>query len=109
MRPLFDPTEEQRRLVRTLSAMGTRQKEIAKMIGIAPKTLREHFREELDKGAIEANAQVAKTLFQMATSGTTPAATIFWLKTRARWSERASATKSLSPAALPAFVVEEGT
>jgi len=38
MRPPFDPTEEQRRLVRTLSAMGTRQKEIAKMIGIAPKS-----------------------------------------------------------------------
>jgi len=33
-------------------------------------------------------ANVRKTLFQMATSGKHPAATMFWLKTRARWSEQ---------------------
>ena len=97
-------------MVRTLSAMGIKQKDIARMVGMqSPKTLREHFRDELDKGAVEANATVAKTLFAMATSGKIPAATIFWLKTRARWRERETASNcTTAPSALPSFVVEKG-
>ena len=35
----------------------------------------------------KANLTVARTLFEMATSGKHPAATFFWLKTRAGWRE----------------------
>jgi hypothetical protein len=49
--------------------------------------LRLAFRDELDKAAIEANAKVAQTCYQMAISGQHPAATFFWLKTRAGWRE----------------------
>lgn len=60
-RPKLNPTEEQRRLVKSLAAMGTLQSDIAKMIGIrSPKTLRKHFRMELDRGALEANSNVPR-------------------------------------------------
>ena len=40
-----------------------RGEEIARFIGLrSPKTLRRHFREELDRAATEANAQVAQSL-----------------------------------------------
>jgi len=62
--------------------MGLTQEQIAKVFGISPKTLRKHYRQELDASAIEANFQVTETLFTMATSGKNTAATIFWAKTR---------------------------
>lgn len=103
-RPRLEPTEEQRRRVKSLSAYGIKQEHIAQMMGIrSPKTLRKHFRVELTRGAIEADAQVGQTLYQMATSGKHPAATIFWLKTRAGWRE--IQIVETRPAATPDFVV----
>src|SRR3712207_8721938 len=55
---------------------------------IDPKTLRRHFRRELDRGTVEANAKVAQSLFNMATQGNSVAAAIFWMKARAGWRER---------------------
>src|SRR5690348_2935444 len=74
-------------MVRAMSAYGVPQVEICKVIGISDRTLRKAFRDELDRAAIEANAKVAEVCFRMATSGTVPAATFFWLKTRAGWRE----------------------
>jgi hypothetical protein len=105
-RPNFRPTEEQRRMVKSLSAFGVPQEQMANRMGIrSPKTLRKHFRDELDGGALEANSKVAKTLFDMATSGQVPAATMFWLKCRAGWKER----PMFEPAAIPPppFVVAQ--
>jgi hypothetical protein len=103
-RPRFVPTEEQRRTVKSLSAYGIKQEEIAQMVGLrSTKSLRKHFRQELDRGAIEATAQVAQTLYKMATSGKHPAASIFWLKTRAGWRE--IQIVETRPAATPDFVV----
>ena len=103
-RPKLTPTEEQRRMVKALSACGTPHEKIAKVIGVrSPKTLRKHFREELDLGSTEANYKVAQTLFKMATSGECVAATIFWTKTRIRPSERASDdVRQIAP---PHFIV----
>jgi hypothetical protein len=83
----FVPSAEQRKVVRAMAAFGVPQLEIAKVIEISDRTLRKAFREELDRAAIEANAKVAEVCFRMATSGTVPAATFFWLKTRAGWRE----------------------
>jgi hypothetical protein len=52
--------------------------------------LRKRFRDELDRGAAEANATVAGSLF-LAAKGGNIVAQIFWLKTRARWRERRAA------------------
>jgi hypothetical protein len=86
-RPEFEPTDEQRKVVRAMAGYGVPQADIGKVIGCHAETLRKHFREELDKAEIEANSQVAQTAYQMATSGRVPAATFFWLKCRAGWKE----------------------
>jgi hypothetical protein len=73
-RPKLNPTEEQRRLVKKLAAVGTKHEDIAHMVNIrSPKTLRKHFREELDRGAAEANASVAGALYKKAMDGDTNA------------------------------------
>ena len=82
----FKPTDELRAKVRQLSAMGLPQDDIARLIECSPKTLRKHFRRELNLGNAEVNAMVAGFLFQSAKTGNV-AAQIFWLKTRARWKE----------------------
>lgn len=85
----FVPTDEQRRKVRAMAGYGLKQEQIAILIGVASSvTLRKYFREELTRGPIEAKAQVRKTLYKMATSGHHPGATMYWLKSRAGWSEK---------------------
>lgn len=86
-RKSLEPTEQQRRMVESLAGCGTKQDAIARIMGIDPKTLRKHFRQELGCGGDKAIAQVAGTLFKMAISGECVAATIFFLKTRGGWRE----------------------
>jgi hypothetical protein len=59
---------------------------------IDEKTLRAHFRSEIDAGQAKANAGVARYLYAQATgkgddAGACVRAAIFWLKVRARWKE----------------------
>ena len=75
-------------MVRGLSGFGVPHDDIALIVACSPPTLRKRFRRELDLGNAEANAKVAQTLFQQATSGTNTAAMIFWLKARAGWREK---------------------
>lgn len=85
----FEPTEPQRELVRLMASYGVPQERIAQAVGVSENTLRKHFRFELSAGQDVANAQVVKTLYRMATSGDCPAATIFWVKARLGWKEKA--------------------
>lgn len=85
---MYQPTEEQRRMVKVMSGFGIPQTDIASQVGIDTKTLRKHFREELDRGMTEANMRVAQSLFSMATTGGSVAAAIFWMKARAGWREK---------------------
>jgi len=96
-KPPFEPTDEQRRTVEMMSAMGIPQEDICQVIlgrngkPIDAKTLRKHFHEELATAAMKANVKVANALFRVATDpkGGSRAVTaqIFWLKTRAGWRE----------------------
>lgn len=83
---LHKPSEETKKMVKTLSAVGIRYEDIAAKLEITDDTLRKHYRKELDEGRVEANAAIGQTLFQQAKNGNTTAA-IFWLKTRAQWRE----------------------
>jgi hypothetical protein len=86
-RPAFKPTDEQRERVIALSSNGLPHIQIAPLIGCSsPKTLRKHFRDELDIGKIQANAKVAGALYQSALKGNVKAQT-FWLKTVGVWQE----------------------
>lgn len=75
-----------RRQVETMAAYGIPEIDIARVIAIDPKTLRKHYRDELDLGETKANAQIAGYLFNSAKNGNVTAQ-IFWLKTRAKWRE----------------------
>jgi len=85
---MFSPSDEQRRTVKALAAVGVPHEAIARHLDIDAKTLRKHFRQELDHGMLEANVKVAQTLFTMATVDRNTAACIFWLKARGGWREK---------------------
>ncbi len=82
-----EPTTEARSNVKALASVGTPQEQIALVIGITKNTLLKYYRKELDTAMTMANAKVAQSLFQQATSGNTSAA-IFWLKCRAGWVDK---------------------
>ena len=82
----YTPTAENKKLVKTLAAVGITFEDIATKLEISSDTLVKYYKKELDDGRIDANASIGQTLFQQAKNGNTAAA-IFWLKTRARWKE----------------------
>ena len=88
-RPAHLPEPSQRRQVEAMAGYGVPEADIARVLGIDPKTLRKHYRDELDTGHIVANANVAESLFRKATGDHRQSVTaaIFWLKTRAGWRE----------------------
>ena len=83
----YQPTEKNRKKVKALAGLGLPQEQICILIGLrSPKTLRRYFSKELSLGIAESCSNVSTTAFKLASSGTNPAMTIFFLKTRARWS-----------------------
>jgi hypothetical protein len=88
MNPAHQPTDENRRLIRTLSGIGVPQKMMAVQIGIDEKTLRKYYEDDIDVGQSKATSAIAKRLYDIAMSDSKEALTacIFWLKCRARWS-----------------------
>ena len=93
----FEPTDEQRRTVRAMAGFGVPHEDIGTLLEIDAKTLRKHFRRELDRGAVEATAKVAQSLFNMATQDKNVAAAIFWMKARAGWREKHELVVSTRP------------
>jgi hypothetical protein len=89
-RRAFLATEAMCEQVRSYAARRTPQEDIAKLIGCDAKTLRKHFRKELDLGMAEANAAMCDYLFAAAAAGNVTAQ-IFWMKTRMHLREREAA------------------
>lgn len=81
-----NPTDENRKIAKTLAAVGIPYEDIATKLEISADTLVKYYKTDLEAGRIDANASIGQTLFQQAKNGNTAAA-IFWLKTRARWKE----------------------
>jgi hypothetical protein len=90
-RPSWQPTNQQRRIVQAMAANGIPQESIAKMLGVAAKTLRKHCKTELAIGKTIAIFRVADALFKMAIDpnggAASVAAAIFFLEARAGWKE----------------------
>lgn len=78
--------DQTRKLVESSSGLGLPHEQIAILVGIDDKTLRKHYRAELDIGKAKANGQIAKTLFSKAIAGDTTSL-IWWTKAQMRWSE----------------------
>src|SRR3954469_8201467 len=81
-RPSFQPSPSQRQTVEAMAGCGVPEADIAVVIGIAPKTLRKHFRGELDTGHIKASAKVAGNLYRIATGSGREAVTAATSKIR---------------------------
>ena len=75
-------------MVHAMAGYGVPQDDIALVIGITSRTMRKHFRHELDVAVIEANTRVAQCLYKQATTPGNIAASIFWLQARAGWREK---------------------
>lgn len=95
----FAPTEEDRQRVLSFAGFGMRHDEIALMVinpatglPIDEKTLEAHFELELAQGPVQANANVARSLYRQATGTNgvplSTAAGIWWSKVRMGWRER---------------------
>lgn len=104
------PNKQTRELVSLHATIGTDQDTIASLLDIDPKTLRKHYRKELNESTARANAAIGGALFNKAKGGDTTAM-IFWMKTRARWSERSevdhtSSDGSMTPKDTSSAVIE---
>src|SRR6476619_4772114 len=88
-RRAHEPDPTSRRQVEAMAGYGVLEADIAGVIGVDPKTLRKHYRDELKNGHVKANAKVAENLYRKATGEGRESviAAIFWLKTRAGWRE----------------------
>lgn len=86
-RPPYEFTDADRKKVKAMSAYGIPQDQIARMFDIHVQTLRQHFRDELDLGVVEANAKVAESLFNQGVREGNTAALIWWTKSRMGWRE----------------------
>jgi hypothetical protein len=102
-RAKLKPTEEQRRKVRSMSACGIEADDIAKYFGLSEKTLNKYYGDDIFRAKVEANANVGKSLYKMATHDGEVAAAIFWAKTRGSFHEHQEA--AAPPAVIPNFVV----
>ncbi|MFL6354802.1 MAG: hypothetical protein ACJ74Z_23530 [Bryobacteraceae bacterium] len=94
-RPKFQATDEQRRTVKLLAGSCTTERRIALIMDLSLATLRKHFREELVRSPLHAKTRVLKRAYDQATSGRHPLMTMFYLKTRAGWSENGNRPESI--------------
>ena len=105
---MIEPNEEQRRLARAMAGFGLPEHDIAVLINVDVATLRQHFRRDLELGAVEGSAKVAQTLFLLATRDKNVSACIFWAKARMGWSEKTGVEltgKDGAPLDVPSIVV----
>jgi len=86
-KPPHEPDKASRQTVQMHTVVGTPQEDVARVLGIDPKTLRKHYRDELDLAKAKANATMGGALYNKGVGGDT-AAMIFWMKTRAGWREK---------------------
>lgn len=82
----FEPTDQQRHMVKMLTVAGVGQEDVGKALGISADTVQKYFGKELDEGINETNGKVVAALYKSALSGNV-SAQIFWCKTRLRWRE----------------------
>ena len=104
VRTVFKPTEGKKCLVQGLARRWIRPEDIASWLDLcSPKTMRKHFREELDRGRIAADFEILKNAYKMATAGTCLSATIYYVNRRA--ARRAHLAPGTNPVPAPDFVV----
>lgn len=79
------PNKRDASQVEVLVGMGASEEFIASHLSLSTQELHEHYEKQLSSGREEANLQVAKTFFDLATSGDHPQITLAWMRMRAGW------------------------
>ena len=92
----YNPTPNDRELVRVLAANGVQKEVICKLIHIQKRTLYKYYREELDDGCAMVTAKVGAALVKEAMSGNV-AAQRYWLGTHGGPTWRIPKTSDLMP------------
>jgi hypothetical protein len=101
------PDPASRRQVEAMAGFGVPEPDLARVLGIDPKTLRKHYREELGVGHVKANARIAESLYRkaMGDGHQSVTAAIFWLKTRAGWKETSVSELAVAKGSDPVTVI----
>ncbi len=84
------PSSKDLQEIESMAGLGLTQQQISRIKGISIDTLRKYASDTYQAGKAKAIGMVAKTAYDMATSGKNTAMTIFYLKTQARWTEHPS-------------------
>jgi hypothetical protein len=79
-----------RRVVERAVAMGLDQMQIGTLLGLSDRSLRKHYRNELDTGFLKLVSKIGDKLIDKIEAGD-KASIFFFLKTRCGWSENGSA------------------
>lgn len=87
-RPPYKTTEAHKKVIIAMASFGIPHEDIATSIGIDAKTMRKYYPDELGASATNANAKIAESLYNNATSGNVTAQ-IWWTKARMGWKETA--------------------
>ncbi len=91
--PPYEPSDENRTMVQGMVGLGLKRVDVAKLMGVSPTTLREHFRKELEVGDALTVYNVGTSLYLAATTAHKGhphgdvAAQMFFLRCRAGWKE----------------------
>lgn len=85
--PPYERNEAHLKTLTRLILIGAPQEKMAAMLGISEKTLRKHYKPELETTKLDRLANVGASLYNLAIGGNVAAA-IFYLKTQGGWSEK---------------------
>lgn len=101
-RPPHQPDDIRRRVVELLAGAAVPQSEICGVLEIDAKTLRRHYRRELDCGAARVEAKLVMNLYRLASGegGVALRAIMFALRCRFGWSPYAPPSRSTHVARL---------
>ena len=96
-RPAFTPDETTRKAVQTMASCAVPVPRIAEAFGVSENTLRKHFRDELEKGALNLEVTMITRLHGIANDASNSSvqlrAVIWILQTRFGWSRHAPRPK----------------
>lgn len=91
-RPPHEPTPHSREQVEAMAGLGMTHDEICLLTKLSGKTLRKHYAEELDAGAIKMHLSVKNRLRTLMTQDddlkVAASTVMFFLKTQCGWSEK---------------------
>lgn len=106
-RPSKEPNGEQRQQIETLAGYGLTEEEIASVMRLSIPSIKKYCKDEIYRGRNAAKTLVTQQLFSNIKKGK-EASIFFWLKCRARWSEKAGEGEGTSQE-LPAITINVRT